>query len=229
MDHKYIEELRQLDDKKEAKAKLIEYGEQFGLKLKKSKGFDSLVIDIEAGLKELSAEPVDEVEGGLSISDLIVADDELEGVHSHVEDGVEAKEQAKLLFDAPSEMPVVLDIKAVTTFEEPVIIAPIIPEVIIENPDVEDKHEEPLVESELFELPENYSPGLIKIGPGAGYCTLPWWIYDWITQNPDWKSKPKSFPHAYGEDTLLSLIYYIKREGQVRIRETRNSRFIVLN
>ena len=41
MDHQYIEELRQLDDKKEAKAKLIEYAEQFGLQLKKSKGFDN--------------------------------------------------------------------------------------------------------------------------------------------------------------------------------------------
>ena len=75
MDTQYIEELRALEDKKEAKAKLIEYGEQFGLKLKKTRSFDNLIIDISEGLKALADEPLPETEG-LSISDLIDAADE---------------------------------------------------------------------------------------------------------------------------------------------------------
>lgn len=254
MDYQYIEDLRALEDKKEAKDKLVAYAEQFGIKVKKTRSFENLVLDIEAGLKELAAEPLPEDNEGLSISDLIDADDELEGKKDFIINNDEgAKEEAKLLFDGPIERPEVIDIKAETYFEEPVINAPFIPSApigdatititsegeVIESP-VEPVNEEKLNEaiqhiieseksSEVFELPANYSPSLTKIGPGQGYCTLPWWIYEWISKNPDWKSKPKSFPHHYGTDTILSLIYYIKREGSVRIRETRNSSFVILD
>lgn len=248
MDHQYIEELRQLDDKKEAKAKLIEYAEQFGLQLKKSKGFDNLVIDIEAGLKELAAEPIEQVEGGLSISDLIDADDEISGTKAHIEGETEAKEEAILLFDAPSEQPVVHDIKAETTTDTPFIPnAPIGDTVItvtgegqvIESP-VQPVDEVKLkeaigqiIESEksktdLFKLPADFSPHLILMGKNPGYVTLPWWIYQWIKETPDWKSQPTSFPHPSAHQTLFSLLYYIYRDGSILVRETRNSSFVTL-
>lgn len=234
MDHQYIEELRQLDDKKEAKAKLIEYAEQFGLQLKKSKGFDNLVLDIEAGLKELAAEPVDEVEGGLSISDLIDADDEISGAKAHIEGETEAKEEAVLLFDAPSEAPSVIEVPVQIPEKELRVEAPI-GEVLEPQPVLSENTIEEAVaqiteseNSELFKLPADFSPHLILMGKNPGYVTLPWWIYQWIKETPDWKSRPTSFPHPSAHQTLFSLLYYIYRDGSILVRETRNSSFVTL-
>lgn len=234
MDHQYIEELRQLDDKKEAKAKLIEYAEQFGLQLKKSKGFDNLVLDIEAGLKELAAEPVDEVEGGLSISDLIDADDEISGAKAHIEGETEAKEEAVLLFDAPSEAPSVIEVPVQIPEKELRVEAPI-GEVLEPQPVLSENTIEEAVaqiteseNSELFKLPADFSPHLILMGKNPGYVTLPWWIYQWIKETPDWKSRPTSFPHPSAHQTLFSLLYYIYRNGSILVRETRNSSFVTL-
>lgn len=234
MDHQYIEELRQLDDKKEAKAKLIEYAEQFGLQLKKSKGFDNLVIDIEAGLKELAAEPVDEVEGGLSISDLIDADDEISGAKAHIEGETEAKEEAVLLFDAPSETPSVIEVPVQIPEKELLVEAPI-GEVLEPQPVLSENTIEEAVaqiveseKSEPFKLPADFSPHLILMGKNPGYVTLPWWIYQWIKETPDWKSRPTSFPHPSAHQTLFSLLYYIYRDGSILVRETRNSSFVTL-
>lgn len=217
MDTQYIEELRALEDKKEAKAKLIEYGEQFGLKLKKTRSFDNLVVDITEGLKELAAEPLPETEG-LSISDLIDADDELTGDNGFIEGAEAAKEEATLLFDAPAPEAVV-EVVEVTE----------LPKVDI----VEEKFEEAItqiIESEkpVFALPENFSPNLLLIGKNPGYCTVPWWIYQWISETPDWKERPTSFQHPSAHQTLFSLIYYINRNGSVLVRETRNSSFVTL-
>lgn len=234
MDHQYIEELRQLDDKKEAKAKLIEYAEQFGLQLKKSKGFDNLVIDIEAGLKELAAEPVDEVEGGLSISDLIDADDEISGAKAHIEGETEAKEEAVLLFDAPFETPSVIEAPVQIPEKELRVEAPIgevlEPQPVLSENTIEEAVAQ-IVESEKpepFKLPADFSPHLILMGKNPGYVTLPWWIYQWIKETPDWKSRPTSFPHPSAHQTLFSLLYYIYRDGSILVRETRNSSFITL-
>lgn len=234
MDHQYIEELRQLDDKKEAKAKLIEYAEQFGLQLKKSKGFDNLVLDIEAGLKELAAEPVDEVEGGLSISDLIDADDEISGAKAHIEGETEAKEEAVLLFDAPFETPSVIEVPVQIPEKELRVEAPIgevlEPQPVLSENTIEEAVAQ-IVESEKpepFKLPADFSPHLILMGKNPGYVTLPWWIYQWIKETPDWKSRPTSFPHPSAHQTLFSLLYYIYRDGSILVRETRNSSFITL-
>lgn len=228
MDTQYIEELKTLEDKKEVKTKLAEYGAQFGITLKKSRTIDGMIEDLKAGFKELNDIPMPENNEGLSISDLIDADDELAGKNDFIDGVDEAKVEAKLLFDAPSDLPEVVEVKAEESevetvsytaevvYQEPVIEAPFIPEV--KSSDLP-----------VYVIPSDFSPTLVKIGPGNGYCTLPWWIYDWITKTPNWKTNPKSFPHAYGEDTILSLIYYIQREGQVRIRETRNSSFVTLN
>ena len=210
LDMQLIEEIRVLD-KKEAKDKLDEYASQFGIKLKKTKSFENMLADLETEFKALSDEPLPEDNVGISISDLI--DDEKEELPELVqlEDSPEAVITVVEVDKAPEDA---IRIPETATVEE-------ITKIIEDNAVV--------IESEKFELPDNFSPTLIKMGPGAGYCTLPWWIYEWITQNPDWKEKPNQFPHHYGMDTLYSLIYYIKREGQVRIRETRNSRFFVLN
>lgn len=222
MDTQYIEELRALKDKKEAKAKLIEYGEQFGLKLKKTRSFDNLIIDISEGLKALADEPLPETEG-LSISDLIDAADELTGDKDFIEGVEPAKEEATLLFDAPEAVVEVIEVAELPKVE-------IIEEDVPFDEEKFKKAVAKVVESEkpVFSLPENFSPNLLLIGKNPGYCTVPWWIYQWISETPDWKERPTSFQHPTAHQTLFSLIYYINRNGSVLVRETRNSSFVTL-
>lgn len=222
MDTQYIEELRALKDKKEAKAKLIEYGEQFGLKLKKTRSFDNLIIDISEGLKALADEPLPETDG-LSISDLIDAADELTGDNDFIEGVEPAKEEATLLFDAPEAVVEVIEVAELPKVE-------IIEEDVPFDEEKFKKAVAKVVESEkpVFSLPENFSPNLLLIGKNPGYCTVPWWIYQWISETPDWKERPTSFQHPTAHQTLFSLIYYINRNGSILVRETRNSSFVTL-
>ena len=220
IDKVYIEELRALSDKKEAKAKLFEYAEQFGISVKKTKSFDNIVIDIEEALNALADEPLPETDG-LSITDLITAADDVDGVNFTNE---EVKEEAILLFDSPTEQVEVLEVVEQEKefdhdkFEEAIT-------QVVES----EKEPEAEVNKEVnFVLPENFSPTLIKLGKAPGYVTVPWWIYQWIAETPDWKSRPTSFVHASAHQTLFSLIYYINRDGSVLIRESRNSSFVTL-
>lgn len=219
IDKNYIEEIRVLE-KKEAKEKLAEYAASLGVDVKKTKTFDNMLADLEAGLKAFADMPMPDDNEGLSITDLIDADDELSGAKF---DGDEsAKEEAKLLFDAPTEAKV-----EVIEIEEPVVV------VEEDVPFVEEKFEAAVakvIESEkpVFALPKNFSPNLMLIGKNPGFCTVPWWIYQWIAETPDWKERPTAFPHPTAHQTLFSLIYYINRNGSVLVRETRNSSFVTL-
>lgn len=219
IDKNYIEEIRVLE-KKEAKEKLAEYAASLGVDVKKTKTFDNMLADLEAGLKAFADMPMPDDNEGLSITDLIDADDELSGAKF---DGDEsAKEEAKLLFDAPTEAKV-----EVVEIEEPVVV------VEEDVPFVEEKFEAAVakvIESEkpVFALPKNFSPNLMLIGKNPGFCTVPWWIYQWISETPDWKERPTAFPHPTAHQTLFSLIYYINRNGSVLVRETRNSSFVTL-
>lgn len=219
IDKNYIEEIRVLE-KKEAKEKLAEYAASLGVDVKKTKTFDNMLADLEAGLKAFADMPMPDDNEGLSITDLIDADDELSGAKF---DGDEsAKEEAKLLFDAQTEANV-----EVVEIEEPVVV------VEEDVPFVEEKFEaavDKVIESEkpVFALPKNFSPNLMLIGKNPGFCTVPWWIYQWIADTPDWKERPTAFPHPTAHQTLFSLIYYINRNGSVLVRETRNSSFVTL-
>lgn len=219
IDKNYIEEIRVLE-KKEAKEKLAEYAASLGVDVKKTKTFDNMLADLEAGLKAFADMPMPDDNEGLSITDLIDADDELSG--AKFEGDESAKEEAKLLFDAPAEAKV-----EVVEIEKPVVV------VEEDVPFVEEKFEAAIakvIESEkpVFTLPKNFSPNLMLIGKNPGFCTVPWWIYQWIAETPDWKERPTAFPHPTAHQTLFSLIYYINRNGSVLVRETRNSSFVTL-
>ena len=220
IDKNYIEEIRVLE-KKEAKEKLAEYAASLGVDVKKTKTFDNMLTDLEAGLKAFADMPMPDDNEGLSITDLIDADDELSG--AKFEGDESAKEEAKLLFDAPTEAKV-----EVVEIEEPTVVM-----VEEDVPFVEEKFEAAVakvIESEkpVFALPKNFSPNLMLIGKNPGFCTVPWWIYQWIAETPDWKERPTAFPHPTAHQTLFSLIYYINRNGSVLVRETRNSSFVTL-
>lgn len=248
LDKDYIAEIGALE-KKEAKEKLAEYAETFGIKLKKTKAFDNMVADLEVELAKLANEPMPEQNDGLSIYDLIQADDEAKGTAIFKD---EAKEEARLLIDSVSDAPQVTVTDIDPHFGKPmdpvkgVILEAPIGDSIIAVTDDGKIHEIPVagltqdsfneamdkivkIETDEYELPADFSPTLHLIGRNPGYATLPWWIYQWILETPDWKSRPLSFEHPSAHQTLLSLIYYIKRDGSVQVRETRNSSFATLS
>lgn len=242
LDKDYIEEIRVLD-KKEAKAKLDEYASQFSIKLNKTKSFDNMLIDLEVELQKLADEPMPETTG-LSIADLIEADDAATGKSVFIE---EVKPEAQLLIDSvsnsePVKIVDVQDIDPGFKVETPAIrdegfvIATesisdegFTAEIDLSVPAGIQIDTPAITISDKFKLPDNFSPNLHLMGRSPGYATLPWWIYQWIEATPDWKSRPYSFEHASAHQTLLSLIYYINRDGSVMIRETRNSSFITLS
>ncbi|AJD81991.1 inhibitor of prohead assembly protein [Yersinia phage vB_YenM_TG1] len=233
IDKNFITELKALEDQKEAKRQLIEYAESFNIQVKKSRSFDNLVLDISEKMSELSGEPMPEKNEGLLIGDLIQAVDEAEGKAVFNEASDEAKELINSVSDSVETKEIVFEVKQpeytpnkieviepTQELEEVVVTAEV--EIVLEPiPEVEPTTQ--------YELPSNFSPTIILIGKNPGYYTCPFWIYDWISKNPDWTSNPKSFPKASVHNTLLSLLYYIKRDGKVIIRETRNSSFITLS
>lgn len=212
IDYEKVDGFRTLDAK-EQKGALADYAMTvFAVKLNKQKSFDNMLADLVAALP----------------------DDE---------------EKPELLIDSPE--PEIVAYKGEVTMGEPVIEAPNIPDVVIDAsadfmeyvkevaPEVADQIqlvpdvvEAPVSASDEFkgELVwlEGFSPTIFMMGRSAssnGYYTCPWWIYDWIKQTPDWYKDPDSCPHASAIDTIKSLAFYIVRDGEVRVRETRNSRF----
>lgn len=212
IDYEKVEGFRALDAK-EQKGALADYAMTvFAVKLNKQKSFDNMLADLVAALP----------------------DDE---------------EKPELLIDSPE--PEIVAYKGEVTMGEPVINTPDVPEVVdapmgdtfVVTPDgvksydafveeIKAGVEAPVSASgeskeELAWL-DTFSPTIFLMGRSArsnGYYTCPWWIYDWIKKNPDWYKDPDSCPHASAIDTIKSLVYYIKRDGEVTVRETRNSRF----
>ncbi|MFC4221809.1 hypothetical protein [Flagellimonas marina] len=212
IDYEKVDGFRTLDAK-EQKGALADYAMNvFAVKLNKQKSFDNMLADLVAALPD-------------------------------------EEEKPELLIDSPE--PEIVAYKGEVTMGEPVIEAPNIPDVVIDAsadfmeyvkevaPEVADQIqlvpdvvEAPVSASdeskgELVWL-DTFSPTIFLMGRSArsnGYYTCPWWIYDWIKKNPNWYKDPDSCPHASAIDTIKSLVYYIKRDGEVTVRETRNSRF----
>lgn len=69
-------------------------------------------------------------------------------------------------------------------------------------------------------------PSIAPIGKNPSYIIIPFWIYDHIINNPTtWYKKKPPFKDKSSYDIALSLIYYIRKDGAVTIRETRFSSF----
>ena len=212
IDYEKVDGFRALDAK-EQKGALADYAMTvFAVKLNKQKSFDNMLADLVAALP----------------------DDE---------------EKPELLIDSPE--PEIVAYKGEVTMGEPVIEAPHIPDVVdapmsdtlVVTPDGVKSYDAFVEEIKAgVEAPvsasgeskgdlawlDTFSPTIFLMGRSArsnGYYTCPWWIYDWIKKNPNWYKDPDSCPHASAIDTIKSLVYYIKRDGEVTVRETRNSRF----
>lgn len=208
IDYEKVEGFKALDPK-DAKTALATYAqEEFDVKLNKQKSFENMLTDLE----QATFTPAPD----LSILD--------------------------------TEKPETAEYTGETVYEEPVINAPLIPDVALETTS---ESVEPVVpgsaNTETFsETPETgyndtknkldwlvgFYPSIVLMGRNPsnnGYYTCPWWIFDWIKQNPGWYNEPEKCPHYSAIETLKSLVYYISRDGYVTVRETRNSQFYKLS
>ncbi|AUV63859.1 hypothetical protein [Escherichia virus KFS-EC] len=238
-DKEYFEELRAIaasDDKeaqKTAKTELADYAKQFDIKVKKTLSLENMIEFVETELTKLASEMEEETPAeGTSINDLILAADTADDkvVFDEVDPSlVEAMKEPEIAIEetkeeSPAVEPVVEEVKS--DVEEA-------PEVKVESPVAnifsnEAEHRSPAHDTDSFCDLTGFRPTICLIGGGRGYYSCPWWIFDWIVNTPDWKKYPERFPHAYVHDTLKSLIYYIKRDGSVKVRETKHSQFHTL-
>lgn len=233
-DKEYFEELRAIaasDDKeaqKTAKTELADYAKQFDIKVKKTLSLENMVEFVETELTKLASEMEEETPAeGTSINDLILAADTAEDkvVFDEADPSlVEAMKEPEPVEETPVVEPVIEEVQPVV--EE-------VPEVNAESPVAnifsdEAEHRSPVHDTETFCDLTGFRPTICLIGGGRGYYSCPWWIFDWIVNTPDWKKYPERFPHSYVHDTLKSLIYYIKRDGSVKVRETKHSQFHTL-
>lgn len=238
-DKEYFEELRAIaasDDKeaqKTAKTELADYAKQFDIKVKKTLSLENMIEFVETELTKLASEMEEETPAeGTSINDLILAADTADDkvVFDEVDPSlVEAMKEPEIVIEetkeeSPTVEPVVEEVKS--DVEEA-------PEVKVESPVAnifsdEAEHRSPAHDTDSFCDLTGFRPTICLIGGGRGYYSCPWWIFDWIVNTPDWKKYPERFPHAYVHDTLKSLIYYIKRDGSVKVRETKHSQFHTL-
>ncbi|CAL1327782.1 Hypothetical protein TRBSAP_034 [Escherichia phage vB_Eco_SAP] len=238
-DKEYFEELRAIaasndkESQKAAKTELADYAKQFDIKVKKTLSLENMIEFVETELTKLASEMEEETPAeGTSINDLILAADTADDkvVFDEVDPSlVEAMKEPEIVIEetkeeSPAVEPVVEEVKS--DVEEA-------PEVKVESPVAnifsnEAEHRSPAHDTDSFCDLTGFRPTICLIGGGRGYYSCPWWIFDWIVNTPDWKKYPERFPHAYVHDTLKSLIYYIKRDGSVKVRETKHSQFHTL-
>lgn len=223
LDNAYIDEMRELDNK-DAKTMLADYGKTFGVDLKKTKSFDNMLADLEEAVSKIAEEPMPEDNDGMSITDLIDSKDDgdellIDEIRSAVQSG-DIK-----IGDEPLDVKIPEEVQKAAEEKGLVIVSS---DESISGNTIEDAVEIIKKDESKFKLPESYGPRMSLMGRAPGYMNLPWWIYQWISENKDWKDRPTEFPHPTAHDTLFTLIYYINRDGSVIVRETKNSRFVTL-
>lgn len=210
IDYEKVDGFRTLDTK-EQKGALADYAMNvFAVKLNKQKSFDNMLADLVAALPDdeekqelLIDSPEPEVL--IKVGDITVTSDSMQ-----VEKDTHVDLSADFMQYVKDVAPYVAD--QITLVTDDV------------EPPVSDSNES---RPDMAWL-DGFSPTIVLMGRSArsnGYYTCPWWIYDWIKKNPDWYKDPDQCPHYSARDTLKSLVYYIKRDGQVTVRETRNSSF----
>ena len=239
-----IDSFRELDQK-DSKAALATYAATFGVKLNKQKSFDNMLLDLVEEVPAPKPEKPDvdldtpvfvdpnrnleeEDEVSLMVTPVHPVEEqqyfgEFEMITERTPEQIREMNTPKVKLNG--EWTVVTDHSGIDEEGNSTVLHG-------EEADIEllrmIAEQQPAGE---YKLPEHFSPTIILMGAGGsrkGFCTLPWWIFDWINQNPDWKLDPDACPHYSARDTLRSLIYYIQRDGDVTVRETRNSGFHVL-
>ena len=200
IDYEKVEGFKALEQK-EAKLQLAAYAQEtFDVKLNRQKSFENMLADLE------SAVPAEKPE-------LLI----------------DSPDPEIVTYEGEQSVPdVVIDV----TNDFMDYVKEVAPEIADQIEIVPDALQAPTSDSETVsdELAwmEGFTPSIIMMGrsvSNAGFYTCPYWIYDWMKQNPDWYKHPDSCPHYSARQTLKSLAWYMHRDGMVTVRETRNSQF----
>ena len=200
IDYEKVEGFKALEQK-EAKLQLAAYAQEtFDVKLNRQKSFENMLADLE------SAVPAEKPE-------LLI----------------DSPDPEIVTYEGEQSVPdVVIDV----TNDFMDYVKEVAPEIADQIEIVPDALQAPVSDSETFsdELAwmEGFTPSIIMMGrsvSNTGFYTCPYWIYDWMKQNPDWYKHPDSCPHYSARQTLKSLAWYMHRDGMVTVRETRNSQF----
>lgn len=200
IDYEKVEGFKALEQK-EAKLQLATYAQEtFDVKLNRQKSFENMLADLEAAV------PAEKPE-------LLIDSPDPEIVTYEGE---------------PSVPDVVIDV----TNDFMDYVKEVAPEIADQIEIVPDALQATVSDSETVsdELAwmEGFTPSIIMMGrsvSNTGFYTCPYWIYDWMKQNPDWYKHPDGCPHYSARQTLKSLAWYMHRDGMVTVRETRNSQF----
>lgn len=234
IDKDYIDSLL-IDDKgktrpaKEAKSDLAEYAQGFGIKLNKRQNYEKMIEDLQHELSLLANIPMpDEPEGSMNTADIIDIAESIDGITDPLDAEVLEQEvtepESQPIEDLEQPAPGVEEhIEEIKVVEEPQDLEPKV-ELLIDSPVVEEI--KAVVIKDQYSLPKNFNP---KFNPINGVFNIPYWLHDWIVANPDWKSKIDEYPKKHELPMLQSLVYYIDRLGEIKIRESRNSRFFVIS
>lgn len=200
IDYEKVEGFKALEQK-EAKLQLAAYAQEtFDVKLNRQKSFENMLTDLE------SAVPAEKPE-------LLI----------------DSPDPEIVTYEGEQSVPdVVIDV----TNDFMDYVKEVAPEIADQIEIVPDALQAPTSDSETVsdELAwmEGFTPSIIMMGrsvSNTGFYTCPYWIYDWMKQNPDWYKHPDSCPHYSARQTLKSLAWYMHRDGMVTVRETRNSQF----
>lgn len=229
----------------EGKKKLAEYAlKNYGVKLVRNKSFENMMNDFEntiiASTEEARKNAGDakeqiDLDERVDFSDSVELDPDKMDIDD-VETGVNSKPVDEIVKMLEEPAPVVQEIEAKQLVEPGEIrsINDIPPEdqekiraglsdgtLVIEG-------SLPIAEKEYtVSFPEGYTPKYRLVGPeGRAFINLPYWVHDWM-QGRNWRIEIAECP--YDKELLKSLAFYIERDGSVAIRESRNSKFIVIS
>ncbi|QDH49206.1 hypothetical protein PHYNN_20 [Pantoea phage Phynn] len=218
-------------DQKHSKVALAEYAQnEFGVKLVRNKTFENMLTDLE--------EALDEKRAALPTDEELAAETPIDFTPPAAPPGVDPESlQVQTISEPITNLPILEP--RLDEFESVPEAAP--GTVAVAGTSLEETlrdKEAPSapINSEADNKPpvdvdwlKDFSPTISLMGRGErsnGFYTLSYWIWDWIEQNPTtWYTRPDDCPHASAIPVIKSLVWYIKRDGQVTVRETRNSRF----
>ncbi|WVX87083.1 minor head protein inhibitor of protease [Klebsiella phage KP1LMA] len=200
IDYEKVEGFKALEQK-EAKLQLATYAQEtFDVKLNRQKSFENMLADLEAAVPAEKPELL-----------------------------IDSPDPEIVTYEGEQSVPdVVIDV----TNDFMDYVKEVAPEIADQIEIVPDALQAPTSDSETVsdELAwmEGFTPSIIMMGrsvSNTGFYTCPYWIYDWMKQNPDWYKHPDGCPHYSARQTLKSLAWYMHRDGMVTVRETRNSQF----
>lgn len=78
-------------------------------------------------------------------------------------------------------------------------------------------------EKKEFRFPDDFRP-MNLIGKNPAFLNVPYWVLDWIVQTKDWKLNMDTYPHT-DVSYIQTILYYIRMNGSICVRESRNSQY----